>query len=67
MVGETVFCDHHEQRDSISTSIPPYFKSCKNGLRIENDHIRLTNIFQPLINLIECEIHIDSIVQFPVE
>ena len=44
MVGETIFCDYHEQRDSFSTSTPPYFKSCKNGL-LNNDHFRLTNIF----------------------
>ena len=31
MAGETIFCDYHEQRDSLSTSIPPYFKNCKNG------------------------------------
>ena len=31
MLGETFFCDYHKQRDSLSTSIPPYFKNCKNG------------------------------------
>ena len=44
MVGETIFCDYHEQRDSLSTSKPPYFKSSKNGL-LKNDPLRLTNIF----------------------
>ena len=44
MVVEIIFCDYHEQRDNLSTGIPPYFKSCKNGL-LKNDHLHLTNIF----------------------
>ena len=47
MVGETTFCDYQEQRDSLSTSIPPISKIAKmdkNGL-LKNDYLRLTNIF----------------------
>ena len=47
MVGETIFCDYHEQRDSLSMRIPPILKIAKmdkNGL-LKNDHLRLTNIF----------------------
>ena len=32
MVGETIFCDNHEKRESLSTSIRLYFKSHKNRL-----------------------------------
>ena len=43
-INKTVFCDYHEQRDSLSMSTHPYFKSFKNGL-MKNGHLRLANIF----------------------